>query len=881
MHFPKRRLRTALIGSLAAGITVSLATWGLAVTPSDASTLGTHPLKGAAARQAARNAYLSNAFHGTAKDVRAARANASISGDGSSPVNDHSADDGDLADQFDQYNAARSAPAGYITGDALGSAVAQAAALPSTPGRWQEFTSNPYQAEPAGFTDPFWSNIGAGFDLVGGRVTALAATRDAWFAGGADGGVWRSFDRGGHWTPVFDNQSTMSIGSMAVNPVDGSLWVGTGEANSSQDSYQGTGVYATYDDGRSWQLVGGKNSPIAPRTIFRVAFDQFGDAFAATNNGLFRYSPSTRAWTEVLDPAGVTDFPPMDQQISDVAIVPGSHGRNVVAAIGWRGPTNTQNNGFYSSTDGGRTFTKVTVTGDLDPARIGRTTWAYSADGSKLYAIVEDATSAASTLLGVFSATGTGGHAASIAGPWTLIGNSASLGASGSALPGSGTRVGVQAWYNQALIVDPANPSHVYLSLEEVFESTNAGASWVTASPYWNYPLACEATGTCPKTTHPDQHALMITAGKVVIGNDGGVYYRPLSDTQQYGDWTDTNATLHNLQFYDARGGKLPDGSTAAIGGLQDNGTLVNSSTASQSVEPAGGDGFYVIVDPKNASNWVGEYVDGAAYATQDGGHTFNSFVSPTCAGQATVSGEPLRADCDPNARFVTPMIQDPQVATTWLMGGEFVWVSKAGWGTSCTATACDWTPVFDTGPGTDHAVTALASANNASVIYAAWTGGGGNPGPAFSRGIATNFGGTWHQLDMSSLPNRFVSGLTVDPRNAAHAYAIFNGYSRRWIPGGGVGHVFETWNGGASWTDISGNLPDIASDALVLAHGQLALATDAGIFTAFEFGGSHTRWAKLGHGLPTVVVDDLTSGPDGFVYAATHGRGIWRFRLG
>src|ERR1044071_3852270 len=147
---------------------------------------------------------------------------------------------------------------------------------------------------------------------------------------------------------------------------------------------------------------------------------------------------------------------------------------------------------------------------------------------------------AGSTLLGVFSSTGTGGQAASIAGPWTLIGNSASLGASGSALPGSQSSVGVQAWYNQALIVDPANASHVYLSLEEVFESTDGGASWVTASPYWNYPFACEATGTCPKTTHPDQHALMITAGKIVIGNDGGVYYRPLSDTQQYGDRTDT-----------------------------------------------------------------------------------------------------------------------------------------------------------------------------------------------------------------------------------------------------------------------------------------------------------------------------------------------------
>ena len=69
----------------------------------------------------------------------------------------------------------------------------------------------------------------------------------------------------------------------------------------------------------------------------------------------------------------------------------------------------------------------------------------------------------------------------------------------------------------------------------------------------------------------------------------------------------------------------------------------------------------------------------------------------------------------------------------------------------------------------------------------------------------------------MAGLPNRYIAGVTVDPANPAHAYAVFNGYSRRFIPGGGIGHVFETINGGQSWTDISGNLPDIASDALVL----------------------------------------------------------------
>jgi photosystem II stability/assembly factor-like uncharacterized protein len=181
---------------------------------------------------------------------------------------------------------------------------------------------------------------------------------------------------------------------------------------------------------------------------------------------------------------------------------------------------------------------------------------------------------------------------------------------------------------------------------------------------------------------------------------------------------------------------------------------------------------------------------------------------------------------------------------------------------------------VFDTGSG--HAVTALSSANAGSIIYAAWVGGGGNPGPSFSSGLATNYGGTWHQINMSGLPNRFIAGVTADPSNPAHAYAVFNGYSRRWIPGGGVGHVFETLDGGATWTDISGNLPDIASDALVISGSHVALATDAGVFTASVGQGASTAWSRLGTGLPNAAVNDLTMGPGGVIYAATHGRGIW-----
>jgi len=405
----------ALGGSLAMGEELS---------PSSVGFGADGGMRGAAARQHARRDY-----------VRQQAAEASPT---------HTPEDGDLAGQQAQYDFERTAPAGFVSGQALVSAAQQAATLSVGGGEWEEFTHEPYNAEPNNYTDPFWGNEGAGFSLVGGRVTALTTTPDGtWFAGAADGGVWRSTDSGQHWTPVFDSMPTLSIGALAVDPADGSLWVGTGEANTSQDSYAGTGVYRSTNDGATWQRVGDDaagNNPLASHTVFRIAFDGSGDAYAATNNGLFRLAAGANQWTEVLDPAGPVDNPPYDQQVTDVAVVPGSGGAYVIAAIGWHGPGNTENNGFYQSTDSGLTWSQVTPTGSIDAADIGRTTFAFSADGSKLYAIVQspaaEGAGAPTVLQGIFSATGS---PASVTGPWTLIANAAKLAGSGAATPNNVT----------------------------------------------------------------------------------------------------------------------------------------------------------------------------------------------------------------------------------------------------------------------------------------------------------------------------------------------------------------------------------------------------------------------------------------------------------
>jgi hypothetical protein len=127
-----------------------------------------------------------------------------------------------------------------------------------------------------------------------------------------------------------------------------------------------------------------------------------------------------------------------------------------------------------------------------------------------------------------------------------------------------------------------------------------------------------------------------------------------------------------------------------------------------------------------------------------------------------------------------------------------------------------------------------------------------------------------------TSVPNRFLQGTAINPNNQNDLFVVVNGFSRRFSegPGAGLGHVYESKNGGP-WTDISANMPDIpSSDILVLPSGGLVVATDMGV--VYRASGQ-TTWTRLGPNLPITAAMDLSLGPDGKIYVATHGRGLWR----
>jgi hypothetical protein len=191
--------------------------------------------------------------------------------------------------------------------------------------------------------------------------------------------------------------------------------------------------------------------------------------------------------------------------------------------------------------------------------------------------------------------------------------------------------------------------------------------------------------------------------------------------------------------------------------------------------------------------------------------------------------------------------------------------------------TSSSWTDTYDN--GSSRVGTALAV--RGSTIYEGWCGPC-NPAvidddSPFARGFATNAGGTWHAAAANGLPNRYVTGIAIDPADDSHVYVTLSAFSRRWIPRAGEGHVFESTDGGEDFTDISSNLPDAPANDAVLSNGNLIVGTDVGVF---QLQGNGT-WAELGTGLPNASVLDLSLVPGGTtLVAATHGRGVWTIPL-
>ena len=657
---------------------------------------------------------------------------------------------------------------------------------------------------------------------VGGRIAALDVHPqypDTIFVGAASGGVFRSYDRGETFEPLFDEQLTLAVGDLDIAPSDPStIYVGTGEANAGAGTlaYDGFGVYKSTDGGDNWQHLGLEESgsvgriEVHPQDPDRAYVAAMGFLFEPNETrGLYRTTDGGASWERVLylnDSTGVVD----------VVLHP-EHPDTLYAAT-WerkRRPGHYyyggQSSGVYRSYDGGDSWERLEQ--GLPQGEVGRIGLALCPSAPQvLYAQYIDPVG---HLMEVYR-TDDGGD------------NWAVAGSSGINSPGF-------MWWFGRLFTHPANTETVYLHNIALFRTENGGENWSKVS----------------NGVHVDQHDMYIDPNNpdyIVLGNDGGLYV----SENGANSWSHRKS-LPITQFYTCEVDESDP--RRRYGGAQDNGTQRSPDGLIDDWEKIWlGDGFRCLVDPLDNDYVYVSSQRGILRRSMQGGSNF----------QWSLSGIPNAEE----RNWSTPYEFNPNNPRSLYYGAQRLYKS--------TNRAAFWAPISGnlTGPEDPGNLTygTLSSiAISPADTQVIWVG--------TDNGLVwktADEGGEWAAVN-ADLPNRWVTRLAADPVDAETAYVTFSGYQlNEYLP-----HVFKTTDGGASWQDISNGLPEVPVNELIIdpdSPDHLYLTNDVGVYVSYNAGNT---WSALGHGLPPVVVSDLRlHSPSQELYAGTYGRGMYSLPL-
>ncbi len=781
------------------------------------------------------------------------------------------------------------------------------------------------------------------YNWVSGRATSVLidpadSTGNTVLLGGAYGGLWKSTNAGSlnsnpasvTWQALIDDQATLAVGAIALQPGNSNvILVGTGETNSSGDSYYGLGILRSADGGSTWSEIqsAGTGQSFLGIGFSKVAFSAANPnlvvAAAAGDNGLYvgreEDGNSTARGLYYSQDAGVT--------WNRVTLSDGAVPSSATAVIynPSQGASGTfyafiRRHGLYSSTDG-QHFTRLTTQpaaglvsancpagSNATSCPIYRGEFAVVLGRNEMYVWVVDVQTdnqgnPAPADEGIWRST-TGGTS------WTQIPDNGIANCGDSAFGPDNSGCGVeQGWYNLELaaIPDGTGITDLYAGAINLYKCTLAGGTTCSQGDWINltHVYGCSPLGA-PAHVHPDQHgiAFQVASGKAVgyFAHDGGISrtldgYAGLTTgsctgTNQFDSLSQSLGSMTEFVSVSVH----PTSADILLGGTQDNGSPKTGSATNSSTwqNALGGDGGFNAINPANPSEWfaANPYVTISkcelGTACNDSG--FSEVVS-----SANLGGD--------QGAFYTPYILDPQNAGEMLVGTCRVWrVSTGG------AAPLELSNDFDTlgtgvcTGGEINLVNGLAAGgpkdtnNNSTVVYAVTNGYGPLSGmPGGEVWVTTNAGVTlMTNVAQNVNPNGYaISSVAMDKSDATGttAYVGIMGFS---TPGFPTPHVWKTANAGASWTDWTGTgLPDAPVNALLVdssvTPSQIYAGTDIGVFVSSTTAAS---WTEVGPApgpgvsgfLPDAPVTALQMfNPDAgtkTLVASTYGRGIWNYAL-
>lgn len=669
---------------------------------------------------------------------------------------------------------------------------------------------------------------------VPGRTRGIAVdpnNKNRWFVGSVGGGVWLTEDDGLTWRNLTDFQlPNLATSTIVISPQDSNtLYVGTGEPFGNLDAIGGSGLFKTTNGGVTWSAIATTSSFGAVGKIIINPSDK-NNVLAATTKGIFRTTDGGTSWTQTYVSSNwVQD---LDADPSDFNIQYGSVNRV----------------GLVKSTNGGQSWTLVFNKNSFNANHSRFETSVSPADPNTVFMSVYSGSNATTGINTDFYV-------------------SRNKGASFTNLKTTGTAASAnlvtdQGWYDNVIMAHPFNSNVFYVGGVAVFKVT------VSGSNFSSIPVASGYDNTKPNSyVHVDQHGLEYVLGsgtnfKIILANDGGVYSTSLKTDPGIteGDWSTASIGKNSTQFY---GATKQNGQNNYIAGAQDNGTWIsfgNDASKSKSyLSILGGDGFEVIwhyTKPgsfiaTSQFNFIGRFVNNAG-ALANFSESGNSSVSPFYSKIAN-------ADNNPDAVFC--------ITTSG------VWRST------------DFAGTWNLTPITNGFIPSFSSTLNVKVSTAdpnvVWAGGAMSEDGFVSLHVSEDNGETFRMTSTYDNPKSFhnydISGLATSPTERNRAYALFSGQ--------GAAKVIKTEDLGATWTDISGyggftktGFPDVAVHSIIempFDKNILWVGTDIGIFETLNGGAS---WTILNNFIPVAVYDMKIVNDQ--VVIATHGRGIWSATL-